>query len=306
MIMILMTNFGQRWLAAALHRSPQPPRWQRFIQKWGELSLATLLVVIITSMGLAILTPIPTPASTPDDPAFAHLPRLNGTATVELTVNGESIILEINGNEAPITAGNFIDLVDQGFYDGISFHRVVRQPQPFVAQAGDPQSLNPDFPAEMLGTGGYTDPTTGQERTIPLEILPRGADGPLYNTTFQMAGLTSRPILSHKTGAVAMARSQALDSASSQFYITLAAQASLDGNYAVFGFVTDGMDAVQDIDQGDPIESARVIAGIEHLVRPGAAADPPTPDPAPDSSTPDATSTSEPIPVPDATNTPAD
>ncbi|MGK7889381.1 MAG: peptidylprolyl isomerase [Leptolyngbyaceae cyanobacterium] len=229
--------------------------------------MATFLVVILTSLGLAILAPPPTSASV-NDPAFAHLPRLNGDATVELTVDGKVITLAIEGSDAPITAGNFVDLVDQGFYDGISFHRVVRQPQPFVAQAGDPQSLDPNVPEQMLGTGGYTAPNTGQERTIPLEILPRGAGSPLYNTTFQMAGLTSRPILSHREGAVAMARSQALDSASSQFYITLAAQPFLDGNYAVFGFVTDGMDDVQGIRQGDRIESARVTAGLENLVRP--------------------------------------
>ncbi|NEQ95351.1 MAG: peptidylprolyl isomerase [Cyanothece sp. SIO2G6] len=294
-----MANLWRRWLTSALHASPQRSRWQRFIQKWGELSIATLLVVIITSLGLSILTPTPTSASVPDDPAFARLPYMTGDATVELIVNGETITLAISGNEAPITAGNFVDLVDQGFYDGLSFHRVVREPRPFVAQSGDPQGRDPDFPEQMLGTGGYIDPRTGQERNIPLEILPRDAEGPLYNTTFQMAGLTSRPILSHKEGAVAMARAQPLDSASSQFYITLAAQPFLDGNYAVFGFVTDGMDAVQALDQGDRIESARVIVGIENLTRPGTtSAIDPTSDPA---AAPAAPETS-----PEPTDTPAD
>ncbi|MEB3313086.1 MAG: peptidylprolyl isomerase, partial [Cyanobacteriota bacterium] len=73
------------------------------------------------------------------------------------------------------------------------------------------------------------------------------------------------PALNHRRGAIAMARSQAPDSASSQFYITLADLPFLDGNYAVFGYVTQGMEVVDTIQQGDRIESARVVKGLEQL-----------------------------------------
>lgn len=199
--------------------------------------------------------------------AYPSLPRLSGTATVELVVGGEPIVLEVYGDDAPLTAGNFVDLVNKGFYNGLSFHRVVKEPQPFVAQGGDPASADPTIPPSQLGRGGYRD-ESGQERTIPLEILPDGAEVPLYSTTFQAAGLETAPKLAHRRGAVAMARSQYPDSASSQFYITLADWSFLDGNYAVFGYVTQGMEAVDAIKQGDRIESARVLSGLDGLTAP--------------------------------------
>lgn len=187
---------------------------------------------------------------------------LTGQATVVMVVNGSPITIQVNGTDAPITAGNFVDLVDRGVYNGVSFHRVVREPTPFVVQGGDPQSKNPNIPASQLGTGGFTDPATNQERTIPLEIKPAGAAAPLYNQTFQSGGITGKPQLPHTVGAVAMARSQALDSASSQFYFALDNLPSLDGNYAVFGNVTSGFDVVNQIKQGDRVTSAKVTQGI--------------------------------------------
>ena len=113
------------------------------------------------------------------------------------------------------------------------------------------------------GTGGYIDPKTGTERRIPLEIKPKGANEPIYSKT-----ITDKPELQHKQGAIAMARSQAPDSASSQFYFALADLSFLDGNYAVFGNVTDGFDVVNNIKQGDRIESAKVTQGAENLKSP--------------------------------------
>jgi peptidyl-prolyl cis-trans isomerase B (cyclophilin B) len=191
------------------------------------------------------------------------LPRLEGKATVVMTVNGAPITIELDGINAPITAGNFVDLVQKGVYDGLVFHRVVRDPQPFVAQGGDPQGKDPKFPATRLGTGGYIDPKTGTERRIPLEIKPKGANEPIYSKT-----ITDKPELQHKQGAIAMARSQAPDSASSQFYFALADLSFLDGNYAVFGNVTEGFDVVNNIKQGDRIESAKVTQGAENLKSP--------------------------------------
>jgi peptidyl-prolyl cis-trans isomerase B (cyclophilin B) len=194
-----------------------------------------------------------------------NLPVLEGKATVVMTVKGKPITIEVDGTDAPITGGNFVDLVQKGVYDGLVFHRVVRQPQPFVVQGGDPQSKDPKFPVQRLGTGGYKDPKTGVERSIPLEIKPEKAETPIYSRTLESAGIKTPPILKHTTGAVAMARSQQPDSASSQFYFALSDLAFLDGNYAVFGKVTDGMDVVDSIQQGDRIDSAKVTKGLENL-----------------------------------------
>ncbi|MFN7503655.1 MAG: peptidylprolyl isomerase [Dolichospermum sp.] len=196
-------------------------------------------------------------------PGMKDLPRLEGKATVVMTVNGAPITIELDGINAPITAGNFVDLVQKGVYDGLVFHRVVRDPQPFVAQGGDPQSKDPKFPANRLGTGGYIDAKTGSERRIPLEIKPKGANEPIYSQT-----ITEKPELQHKQGSIAMARSQMPDSASSQFYFALADLSFLDGNYAVFGNVIEGFDVVNNIKQGDRIESAKVTQGAENLKSP--------------------------------------
>ncbi len=217
-------------------------------------------------------------------PGMNNFPRLEGKATVVMTVKtakGEpltaktakgdpidSITIELDGTNAPVTAGNFVDLVQKQVYDGLVFHRVVREPQPFVVQGGDPQGKNPDFPANRLGTGGYIDPQTRTERYIPLEIKPQGESGIIYSKTFEMAGLRKKPELQHKKGALAMARSQQPDSASSQFYFALADLEFLDGNYAVFGKVIDGFDIVNKIQQGDRIDIAKVKTGIENLKLP--------------------------------------
>ena len=184
-------------------------------------------------------------------PGMKDLPKLEGKATVVMTVKGSPVTIEVDGTNAPITAGNFVDLVQRGVYDGLTFHRVVREPEPFVVQGGDPKGN---------GTGGFIDKKTGKERRIPLEIKPKGANEPIYGKTIPQA-----PELQHKRGVVAMARSQMPDSASSQFYFTLADLAFLDGNYAVFGTVTDGMEVVDKIQQGDRIESAKITQGADNL-----------------------------------------
>ncbi len=215
----------------------------------------------------ALETPLPTPAASTDP--TANLSALAGTATVALQINGGQIVIEIDGEHAPITGGNFVDLVQRGVYDGSVFHRVIREPDPFVVQGGDPQSVDPTVPSQRLGTGSFMDPDTGQARFIPLEIQPEGADAPAYNQAFDIARGASPPVLKHSRGAIAMARSQPLDSASAQFYITLADLPFLDGNYAVFGYVTEGMDIVDAIQQGDVLESAEVLEGAEDLASAG-------------------------------------
>ena len=141
----------------------------------------------------------------------------NRKATVE--TNKGTFTVELYEDKAPTTAGNFIDLVERGFYDGLTFHRY--EPG-FVIQGGDPQGS---------GMGGFTDPQTGRERRIKLEV--------------------SRDLPHGQAGALAMARSNNPDSASSQFYITLGPAAFLDMKYAVFGRVTDGMNVVNQLRAGD-------------------------------------------------------
>lgn len=133
------------------------------------------------------------------------------------------ITVELFEDTAPVTAQNFIDLVTRGFYNGLNFHRV--EPN-FVIQGGCPQGT---------GMGGFMDPATGRERRIPLEVSP--------------------DVKHDAAGTLAMARSQDPNSASSQFYITLDATPFLDGSYAVFGRVTEGLDVVKAIRVGDKIQN---------------------------------------------------
>lgn len=224
-------------------------------------------VAILLGIFLVACSATP-PADEPSADLFSDLPHLNGLAIVQFAVDGGSITVEVDGTTAPVTAGNFVDLVRQGVYDGVSFHRVVREPEPFVVQGGDPQSKTIDGPDPRLGTGSFVDPATGAPRYIPLEITPKGQEQPLYGKTFPNAGINVAPVLPHSRGAIAMARSQAPNSASSQFYFALTDLSFLDGQYAVFGYVTEGMDVVDAIQQGDRIQSATVISGIENLVLP--------------------------------------
>ncbi len=127
------------------------------------------------------------------------------TAIIETNMGDIKVLLF--QSQAPITTKNFISLAESGFYDGLTFHRVI---QGFVIQGGDPKG----------------DGTGGSNKTIILEINEE---------------------LKHVDGALAMARSNAPDSASSQFYICDGPQDNLDGRYAVFGRVIDGMNVVRKI-----------------------------------------------------------
>jgi peptidyl-prolyl cis-trans isomerase B (cyclophilin B) len=204
------------------------------------------------------------PQSTTVNPFAEFTPRLNGMAKVEMIVGGKSIIIELNGEDAPITAGNFADLVQRGVYDGVVFHRVIRDPEPFVAQGGDPNGKDPKVPISQLGVGSFVDPQTGAPRYVPLEIKLKDSDEPVYGRDKLDP---SKVVLQHKKGAIAMARSQMPNSASAQFYFALADLSFLDGNYAVFGTVVEGLDVVENIQMGDRIDSAKLIEGSENLVK---------------------------------------
>lgn len=248
----------------------------RLGRRWG-LTLCLVVALVVTACGTGTesapeVMEAPVEEAAPEgvteapaeDPG-AGLPRLMGAATVEMEINGDRVVIELDGDHAPVTAGSFVDLVQRQVYDGLVFHRVVREPEPFVVQGGDPQSGDPEVPEAAWGTGGFIDPDTQERRVVPLEIQPEGAEAPLYGQTFEMAGVTAPPILRHSRGAIAMARSQVPDSASSQFYFTLADLPFLDGSYAVFGYVTEGMEVIDAIQQGDRITSARVTAGADNL-----------------------------------------
>jgi peptidyl-prolyl cis-trans isomerase B (cyclophilin B) len=151
----------------------------------------------------------------------------NSDPKVVIQTNKGLITIELYINLAPATVENFMNLVQQGFYNGLKFHRY--EPG-FVIQGGDPRGN---------GTGGFVDPKTGLERRISLEVSPKLKHG--------------------EAGAVAMARASDPNSASSQFYITLGPVAFLDMQYAVFGRVIDGMDVVNQLRAGDLMIKINVL-----------------------------------------------
>ncbi|MEB3235866.1 MAG: peptidylprolyl isomerase [Cyanobacteriota bacterium] len=188
-------------------------------------------------------------------------PCLQGSAVVALETSKGQVRLQLDGAAAPLTAGNFVDLVNKGVYNGTLFHRVVREPVPFVVQGGDPQTANPKVSPTQYGTGNYLDPSSGQARLIPLELKLSKDPAPRYGQPISAAGVTRQLALVHQRGAVAMARSSDPNSASAQFYIALQALPELDGRYAVFGRVLQGMEVVDTIQQGDKLIKATLIEG---------------------------------------------
>ena len=217
-------------------------------------SLLWCLLLVMTPLVVSC-SPSPTAAVAPGC-AEADAACLQGKATVLISTDRGDITIEVDGDAAPLTAGNFVDLVRRGTYNGTLFHRVVREPVPFVVQGGDPQSSDRSVPLSQLGTGSFVDPVTGQARLIPLEISFDGEDGPRYGRVSSNPSELNRLALRHDRGAVAMARSQAPNSASAQFYIALKPLPELDGRYAVFGRVTKGLEVVDAIRQGDRITKA--------------------------------------------------
>ncbi len=129
-----------------------------------------------------------------------------------------TIKVELDGDTAPITVQNFMDLANAGFYNGLTIHRVQNG---FMMQGGDPNG----------------DGTGGSDKTITGEFAANGIDNNL----------------SHTRGAISMARSNDMDSASSQFFIVHQDSTFLDGQYACFGYVTEGMDIVDKICGNTPI-----------------------------------------------------
>lgn len=196
---------------------------------------------------------------------YSNLPQLKGRATIEMKTTKGTITLVVDGYSAPVTAGNFVDLVQRGFYDGLPF---TRAEESYVVQTGDP-------PGKEVG---FIDPKTKKYRAIPLEILFEGDKEPTYGITSEQAGrYTDLPVLPFSAyGAVAMARPESDNNGgSSQFFfflyepeLTPAGRNLLDGRYTVFGYVVEGKDVLREIKAGDKIESAKVVKGAENLVEP--------------------------------------
>lgn len=145
--------------------------------------------------------------------------ELSGKHHVEIVIRDYgTIAVELDADAAPITVANFLKLAKSGFYDGLTFHRIING---FMMQGGDP---------EGTGMGGSSEKIKGE---------------------FSANGIKND--LSHTRGAISMARSQAMDSASSQFFIVHQDSTFLDGQYACFGYVTDGMDVVDAICETVPV-----------------------------------------------------
>ena len=150
-----------------------------------------------------------------------------GTVYADIVIEDYgTITVELDGAAAPETVENFVRLAEDGYYDGLTFHRIMAG---FMMQGGDPNGN---------GTGG-------SDQTITGEFAANGIENNL----------------SHTRGAISMARAQAYNSASSQFFIVHEDSTFLDGNYAAFGYVTEGMEVVDNIcEDAEPTDNNGSIA----------------------------------------------
>jgi peptidyl-prolyl cis-trans isomerase B (cyclophilin B) len=171
----------------------------------------------------------------------------SGDEVAVFKTNKGEIRVELFGKDAPIAVGNFVELVQKGFYDSVKFHRYVPG---FVIQGGDPQTrdLSSERVSELVSDSAPRNP--GDPRL--------GTGGPGYTVVGEFR---TNPRC-HLNGALAAARSQSPDSAGSQFYFTLGEQAFLDGQYTVFGQTVEGLDVIGSLRAGDVIEAIT----IENLV----------------------------------------
>ena len=176
-------------------------------------------VCIITLMAVFCLAGCGSSGESAADPIGIH------HAVIEIQDYG-TIELELDGDTAPITVQNFMDLANAGFYDGLTFHRIM---DGFMIQGGDPNG----------------DGTGGSDKTIKGEFESNGVANDI----------------SHKKGVISMARSQEPDSASSQFFIVVADSDFLDGEYAAFGHVTSGQEVADKIAKdAKPLDDNGTIA----------------------------------------------
>ena len=204
---------------------------------WPVIAIILVLVAALAVAGILRLSGKHNHAALSDDGL------LHGTLYAQIDVKDfGTITAELYADTAPITVTNFVNLVNQGFYDGLTFHRIISG---FMIQGGDPQGN---------GTGGSENKITG-------EFSANGIDNPLK----------------HTRGVLSMARSSAYNSASSQFFIMHDDASYLDGQYAAFGKVLSGMEVVDAICANTPVtdsngtvvkENQPVITSIRMIENP--------------------------------------
>lgn len=149
---------------------------------------------------------------------------LSGKHHVEIHVKDKGVIkVELDADSAPITVTHFVELANEGFYDGLTFHRII---EGFMMQGG----------------------AGGSEETIKGEFSSNGVENPI----------------SHTRGTISMARAQDMNSATSQFFIMHQDSFGLDGDYAAFGHVTEGMEVVDDICENTTGQNSNGIVPVEN------------------------------------------
>ncbi len=151
----------------------------------------------------------------------------------DIEIDGYGIVtVELDNEAAPKTVKNFVELSKNGFYNGLTFHRIIKG---FMMQGGDP-----------LGNG-----MGGSDKNIVGEFRMNGFDNPI----------------SHKRGAISMARSMSPNSASSQFFIVHEDATFLDGQYAAFGNVVNGIEVVDSVcDNAKPVDDNGTIRSVDQPV----------------------------------------
>lgn len=196
--------------------------------KSASIKILSLLCIVTLIASMAVLSGCSGNSSSSDTSSKTS-EAVSEASTEENLLSGKinavidikdygKISLELDADTAPITVTNFVKLAKEGFYDGLTFHRIIKG---FMMQGGDPKGD---------GTGGSDEEIKGE---------------------FSQNGVENN--ISHKRGVISMARSQLYNSASSQFFIVHEDSTYLDGQYAGFGHVTDGMDIVDKICEETPV-----------------------------------------------------
>ncbi len=196
--------------------------------------LMTLLMIMLAGCGGGSSEEAEAPeTSEPEAAETAEAADPVGIHHAEIVIKDYGTVsLELDGDTAPITVQNFMDLANDGFYDGLTFHRII---DGFMIQGGDP---------EGNGTGGSGKNIVGE---------------------FEANGYAND--IAHTKGVISMARAQDPDSASSQFFIMVADAPHLDGQYAAFGHVTSGQDVVDKIaSDAKPLDDNGTIAAEDQPV----------------------------------------
>lgn len=234
---------------------------------------------LLAQLRLAQIPKQQLPFTIPEE--FQSLPQLRGRATIEMILEHKKgfrfpesltssavptipILLTVDGYHTPITAGNFVDLVNKKFYNNM----IINDANELTVQTG---KISNEI-------DGYIDPTTKTKRTIPLELFYKNDQEPVYDATSDddLRATDTMALPFQAYGALGMGRDiKDVDSGSSQFFFLKWLQAlnppgrnTIDGSYSCFGYVIKNEDFLGQLETGDKILSARVIDGLENLIIP--------------------------------------